>query len=880
MVTHWRTPAKQTALRILLLAIAYVISGRLSLLLAIPPGFVSGLFLPMGIALAAVLIWGFPMAIGVFIGSTILNISINPAPEVSFSGVLIAAEIACGSALASVVGASLIRRYIGFPNDLTDERNIFLFFILGGPIATSLSASSGVLTLYLNGIIPIKNLFYSWWTWWIGDAIGVLIAAPLVCVFFAEPRHFWRGRRLTVGVPLVLSSLVVIVIFVLASNNEQKKLNAQFRQQADLVSGAIEDKLQSIEHTMATLRGLFVASTYVSPTEFSDYIDLVVVQKEQVSGFSWNQRVLNADRKQFEAKMQRDGFSNFSFKEKDEQGAIVPAQERDDYIVITYIEPLEKNASILGFDVASDSIRAITLNRARDSGEFAFTQPLQLLQDNLSTIGVLGYLPVYENFQRVKTEEQRQQWLKGYVTAVVRTSDIVNSARHPYPEDDYYLNIVDITEPNNPKVFFGIGHEVISEYAQPLISQQVFLIGGRSLQISVTPTEKFMAEHVSLQSWFVLAGGLLFCGLLGGFLLLISGRTQHVSNMVELRTLELAAILENAVEAILVVDEAGLIQKANPAAAKLFNYPLAQFPHLNVVELVPALQNKFNQGVDDVVASPIREASGRCSNGGKLEIELSVSPLAIHERKLFTFIIHDASAKRKVDRLKAEFISTVSHELRTPLTSIRGALSIVLSGGLGDVTDKIKDLLSIASSNVDRLTRLVNDILDIDKLEFGNASLNVKCHEIFPLLQQSIKQNQGYASRFGVELVLDMPAEAVVHCSANIDQDRFLQVMANLLSNAIKFSFLDGVVRVQLTLEDHQLKIAVIDNGQGIAENFRQFIFQKFAQADSSDTRHHNGTGLGLSITKVIVERMGGNIHYSSIVGEGTTFYVLLPKVD
>jgi signal transduction histidine kinase len=270
---------------------------------------------------------------------------------------------------------------------------------------------------------------------------------------------------------------------------------------------------------------------------------------------------------------------------------------------------------------------------------------------------------------------------------------------------------------------------------------------------------------------------------------------------------------------------------------------------------------------------------GRCSDGSDRDIELSVSPVAIHERKLFTFIIHDATAKRKVERLKSEFISTVSHELRTPLTSIKGALSIVLNGGLGDMADKIRDLLVIASNNAERLARLVNDILDIDKLAFGDAVLNLKQSPIYPLLQQSVEQNQGYGAKYGVHLQLEAPNDAAMTCAANVDIDRFLQVMANLLSNAIKFSYLDSLVRVQLTCDEHQLTISVIDEGQGIAEDFRAQMFQRFAQVDSSDTRRRDGTGLGLSITKAIIERMGGKIDYLSQPGKGSTFYFTLPLV-
>lgn len=863
-------PISVLFLRVLVLVIAYVAAGRLSLLLAIPPGFVSGLFLPMGIALAAVLIWGLPMAIGVFVGSTLLNISISPTPSISLPVVLIAAEIACGSTLAVVVGATLIRRYVGFPNTLTDERQIFAFFALGGPVATSLSASVGVFVLYVNGLIPLENTFYSWWTWWIGDAIGVLIATPLVCVLFAEPRHFWRVRRNTVGIPMVMSSLIVVAVFVMSSNNEQKKLNDQFLQQARLVSSAVDGGLASVVQTLATLRGLFVASEEVTRAEFSRYIEQVIVVQSGVSGFTWNQRVLHKDRAAYEA-------AHFYIKERDAKGGFAKAPAAPEYIAITYVEPWQKNALILGFNDASEPVRQEVLLRARDTGQFAMTPPLQLLQDDALASGVVMYYPVYERTHSTSNVVERREALMGYATAIVRTTDLINSVLAPFTADDYQINIVDVTDPGREQMFFGKELFEIPAYARELILKREITVGGRQLLVSVGPTEKFLSEHVSLQSWFVLAGGLLFCSLLGGFLLLISGRTQHISNLVEQRTKELAAILENAVESILVVDEQGFIEKANPAAAQLFKYSLPQFSTLNISDLVPALRVDFNVQSDETTTSYLREMVGRCSDGSDRDIELSVSPVAIHDRKLFTFIIHDATAKRKVERLKSEFISTVSHELRTPLTSIKGALSIVLSGGLGDMADKIRDLLVIANNNAERLARLVNDILDVDKLAFGDAALNLKQCPIYPLLQQSVEQNHGYSARYGVHVELDTPDNTAVSCKANVDVDRFLQVMANLLSNAIKFSYLDGLVRVQLTCDERELTISVIDEGQGIAEDFRARMFQRFAQVDSSDTRRRDGTGLGLSITKAIIERMGGKIDYVSQPGEGSTFFFTLP---
>ncbi len=875
-----RSHSRLLMLRILLLALAYVAAGRLSLLLAIPPGFISGLFLPMGIALGALLIWGLPMSVGVFIGSTLLNISVSSAPAVSLPVVLLAAEIAVGSTLASITGALLIRRYVGFPNSLTDERKIFAFFALGGPIATSVSASVGVLVLYLNGFLLAKQMLNSWWTWWIGDAIGVLIATPLMCVLFAEPRRFWRGRRLTVGGPLIVSSLIVVAVFIMSSKNQQQELADRFTQKTATVAGAVDSGLSSVVYTLATLRGLFVASEHVSRVEFSRYIEQVIVGKLGVTGLAWNERVFDADRADYEARMRAEGAINFYIKEKDADGKFIPAPQRDEYIVITYVEPWQKNSMILGFNVTSDSTRTETLTRARDTGHFAMTPPLQLLADEKALPGVLMYFPVYEYMQETNSVTERRESLIGYSVAIVHTNNLIDSVIAPLAAENYHLNITDITVPDQPVSFYSSGNFATPAYANELVTRQKIFVGGRELLVVISPTEKFLTDHISYQSWFVLAGGLLFCSLLGGFLLLISGRAQHIRNLVEKRTKELAAILENAVESILVVDEQGYIENANPAAAQLFRYPLTKLSSFHIGDLIPSLQNFVNEQGDDLATFHLRESFGRCSDGSNVEIELSISPVAIHERKFFTFIIHDATAKRKVDRMKSEFISTVSHELRTPLTSIKGALSIVSSNSLGELPAKVKDLLVIAGNNADRLTRLVNDILDVDKLEFGNVQLNMAPTAVYPLLQQAIEQNQGYAARYGVNLLLENPDALAENAEASLDVDRFLQVMANLLSNAIKFSHLDGLVRVQLKVEDEQLKVFVVDEGQGIGDSFRQRIFQKFAQVDSSDTRRRDGTGLGLSITKAIVERMGGTIDYQSVPGKGTTFYFTLPLLE
>jgi signal transduction histidine kinase len=230
---------------------------------------------------------------------------------------------------------------------------------------------------------------------------------------------------------------------------------------------------------------------------------------------------------------------------------------------------------------------------------------------------------------------------------------------------------------------------------------------------------------------------------------------------------------------------------------------------------------------------------------------------------------------RRLERLKDEFISIVSHELRTPLTSIHGSLGLVSEGRAGVLPPKASQLVEIAYRNSQRLVRLATDLLDLQKIESGSLAFNVHSHALTPLLEASVEANQPYGSRFEVALVLgDVPRDACVL----VDADRIMQVLTNLLSNAAKFSPPHG--KVTLGAEDRgaDVRISVSDCGPGIPRDFRDRIFQRFAQADSSTTRQREGTGLGLSISKAIVEHLGGRIGFETQEGVGTTFFIDLPQ--
>ncbi|MGH8804633.1 MAG: PAS domain S-box protein, partial [Polaromonas sp.] len=235
----------------------------------------------------------------------------------------------------------------------------------------------------------------------------------------------------------------------------------------------------------------------------------------------------------------------------------------------------------------------------------------------------------------------------------------------------------------------------------------------------------------------------------------------------------------------------------------------------------------------------------------------------------------DITKLKRIDRMKTEFVSTVSHELRTPLTSIRGSLGLISGGVAGELPEAVKNLVGIAKNNCERLIRLINDILDSEKIESGKMRLDLQVVDIQQLVRQALVANEGFAGQHRVTVLLQAPDAPL---KVRIDRDRMTQVLTNLLSNAVKFSPPESAVEVKVSRAAQGVRVEVADHGPGIPEEFRGRIFQKFSQADASDTRQKGGTGLGLSISRALIEKMGGQIGFSGEAGAGTTFFFELPE--
>lgn len=372
----------------------------------------------------------------------------------------------------------------------------------------------------------------------------------------------------------------------------------------------------------------------------------------------------------------------------------------------------------------------------------------------------------------------------------------------------------------------------------------------------------------------------------GGTTLVRTDITEIKNSEAAIRDREnfISAVLNSTVDAILSVDLDGVIQSANKAAGTLFGCGVDAIISHELIKLFPVDTNGSLENPADsshklnlyACVGATQEFEAKRFDGSFFTAELTVSDMQSGENRLFVCVVRDITRRKELDRLKNEFVSTVSHELRTPLTSIVGSLGLLKEGVVGDLTDQAQQMIEIAHSNCDRLVRLINDILDMEKIESGRMDYQMAPLQLSALIQTSVAENQGYAKQCAVRFETSELDEEIF---LNGDQDRLKQVMANLLSNAAKFSPAESAVTIGMTDSGPNVRISVSDKGNGIPENFREKIFTKFSQADGSNTRAVAGTGLGLSICKAIVEQHHGSIGFETETGAGTTFYFELPKL-
>ena len=520
----------RTAGLILATAAAYYISGRLGLLLAIPPGYATAVWPASGVALAAVILAGARVLPGVFLGSFLINIGtgldISNVATV-LTALPLPAAIAAGAAAQALLGAWLIRRLVGYTNLLAQEQEVVRILLLGGPLACMLNATVGVGGLWLAGKASSEALPFNWFTWWVGDSIGVLVFTPLVLVWAIRPYRQWLRQQLYVTVPLLMLFCVVVAVFIFISQREQLRIETEFKVAAHDIGRNLREDLNNTLAVLSSLEGFYASSEQVKPYEFEIFATRLLDYLPDAKGLSWNPVL--------EGRAARS--ARVRVVELDRDGRRVPARPRDRYVPVQYIVPAAGNEEVLGFDMLSEPVRRAAVERARDTGHAAATGRVVLIQD-AATDGILVFMPVYRQGIRPHTLESRRQYIQGFAVAVFRLSGLLQQAAGQARSKSISLQLYDQTAGESSPIYtLSAGDQV--DLAGSLQDSQRFEFAGKPWRLDLQLPAQTLVARRSWASWFVLAGGLLLTSLMGVLMLLSVGRTASVEALVKARTREL-----------------------------------------------------------------------------------------------------------------------------------------------------------------------------------------------------------------------------------------------------------------------------------------------------------------------------------------------------
>ena len=803
---------------VLAVAAANYVSGRLGLLLALPPGFATAIWPPSGIALGAVLLLGYRLWPGVWLGSFALNIFIasRAGPIEDWVGAAtVAGSIALGSSVQAIAGAWLIRRYVGFPNPLLFERQIALFLALGGPVSCMIAASVGIATLVGHGLMPLAVAPFQWWTWWIGDTIGVLTLTPLLLIALAEPRAIWRTRRWPVGVPLTLAFLVAVGFFVYASRAEQARIEASVQRQNEVLADGVRHQLERKLDVLNGIAGAFDARASVSRAEFRALTQRVYARLSGARAIEWIPRVPHAEREAFERAARHDGFGNFSITER-VAGVSRPAEPRDEYFPVYYVEPLAGNEPVLGYDLGSESSRLTMLLRAAESGAPAASEPIVLVQEFGSGHGVIVALPLY----RAGTDPRRQR-LSGFLLLVLDARELVTDALRNAPPASVIVALDDASAPTGRRVLLepqradGSLDPADARVPEGAWQSVAIEFAGRHWQLRLAPTTSAAAAQRSLLAWAVLVGGLLFTGLLGAFLLAVTGRTLHVQGLIqeltraELAQRELNVSLEHQVrETRQALEQLRDAQKQLVQSEKL----------ASLGALVAGISHEINTplGTSVSAASTLQEHSARIS------AEHEAGKLTRSSLKHFVGLAQESSA-------------IVLRNLQRAAELIRSFKAVAV--------DQSSD----------------------ERRRFG---LKAYIDEVLLSLRPHLRRVR---SAVEVDCPEDLELDSYPGAIA--------QILTNFVTNSLLHAFEDaaqGHIRIAARAEQGAVTLQYSDDGKGIAPEYLTRVFDPFF----TTKRGAGGSGLGLHIVfNLVTQRLGGTIEADSTVGQGARFTLRFPAV-
>ncbi|TLS76728.1 PAS domain S-box protein [Mariprofundus erugo] len=708
------------------LVAVYVVTGKLALLLALPPGYASPIFPAAGIAIAAAFIAGRKVLPAIFIGSLLLNlwISYSTSPRPGVLSFEIAFMIALASMLQAGIAGRALRHLIGYPTPLSQGSDISRFLLLS-PVLCLTSATLSVSALWLLGVVDHEGIVEMFASWWIGDALGLVIAFPLVLSVAGEPRKQWRSRIFTVALPMLVVLVLFVAIYFKANQWEHTDSLAQFRQQSSQLADQIRSSFNGQESLVEQVASLFLLDQRAPVTreQFRLFVDKSLQRFSMIQAISWEYRVEESNRAHFEA-LQSAEIANFEIRERDAAGHLQRAGARPSYFPVTYIEPVEGNRAAIGFDLMSNPSRAEALNKSIQLGVAITSAPLHLVQEKQQQEGVLLLMAVPKDHPI------------GAVSSVLRMGDFMD-ALLPQSQPLLFARLIDL---DAQKVVYD---HFSSNHMTPSFVEK-FEFGSRHYQLETVPTPLYLQQHRGWQSWGILGGGALAVGLMGALLLLGTGYTSRMqeevtnrTNQLRERELYLRTIVENEPECIAVIDASGSLIQVNPAGLGYLQADLLeQVQGLAVLPFIaPEFRQPFQQLHERVLAGEsmqmVCEVVGL--QGRHLWMEVHAVPMQRQGEVIHLAVMRDITLRKQLEEVKEESL----RQLQKVASSVPGMVYQFLlrpdgSSCLPFASEAIRDIFRVTPEEVRTDAAAVFATLHPDDYDDALASIHHSAATLLP----------------------------------------------------------------------------------------------------------------------------------------------------
>ncbi len=506
----------------------------MGLLFSIPPSNAGLIWPAAGISLAATVAFGWPAVVGTFIGSFLTVFPLFPEELTLF----LSAVNGLGSAVQVVTATWLINRFVSLRGVFFTEKDILKLLLLGGPVASLISATFNLSAHLTVGLLSAKGFWESWFFWWAGDTIGVLIFAPLTYLLVGRLNRQWKNKKAIVAIPVIVCFLLVSLTCSYTMEQEKRRIKDSFLQLSDLIEYGLASEFKQHEDDLELIGRFFDASNNVSREAFAIFTQAILLNHPDQSALEWMPKITSEQRALFEADGKEVLGSKFKITEwTGKQRDLISARSKKEYLPILFVEPLAGNEKALGYDVLSNPIVRQAVNKARDSGEAIFSEPFALIQDVTHQLNAVMYRPIYKKGYPLAFIDERRAAFIGVVASVLNIKRLVNQAI--FSLDDPAVNLqLFFSDASSP--FFDQGK--LEEGGLTLLSRQVHLaVGGVELKGVVTPKISFFINRYSRSIWGLIFAGLLFTALVTLFVLAMATRSIRVEQLVKERTKKLTA---------------------------------------------------------------------------------------------------------------------------------------------------------------------------------------------------------------------------------------------------------------------------------------------------------------------------------------------------